>query len=126
MDGQPIVIDLQPDYVATSSTNSTSRSTIILSNLKQWGKKILFGYKHPKKTELTADEENYVSSDTNSVNSSSGDEDDGTKPMNYTIDEVPPLPQGLVLGFQHYLVMFGATVSCPFIIAGFILSLFTF
>lgn len=31
----------------------------------------------------------------------------------YGIDDVPPLPETLALGFQHYLTMFGSTVAIP-------------
>lgn len=36
----------------------------------------------------------------------------------YGIDEVPPPRETLLLGFQHYLTMFGSTVAIPFIVAG--------
>ncbi|MBL4847996.1 MAG: solute carrier family 23 protein [Planctomycetes bacterium] len=31
----------------------------------------------------------------------------------YGIDDVPPIPETLALGFQHYLTMFGSTVAIP-------------
>lgn len=34
----------------------------------------------------------------------------------YGIDDVPPLPETLALGFQHYLTMFGSTVAIPLIL----------
>ncbi|XP_066284496.1 solute carrier family 23 member 1-like [Branchiostoma lanceolatum] len=36
----------------------------------------------------------------------------------YTIEEVPPWYMCIFLGFQHYLTMFGATVSLPLILSG--------
>lgn len=36
----------------------------------------------------------------------------------YGIDDKPPLPQAVALGFQHYLTMFGSTVAIPLILAG--------
>lgn len=38
--------------------------------------------------------------------------------MIYTIDDKPPFAQSLFLGLQHYLTMFGATVSIPLILSG--------
>ena len=38
--------------------------------------------------------------------------------MIYEIDDIPPVGEGLALGFQQYLTMFGSTVAIPFIIAG--------
>ena len=35
----------------------------------------------------------------------------------YGIDDVPPLPVTLGLGFQHYLTMFGSTVAIPLLLA---------
>jgi len=35
----------------------------------------------------------------------------------YGIDDVPPLPVALGLGFQHYLTMFGSTVAIPLLLA---------
>lgn len=35
----------------------------------------------------------------------------------YGIDEKPPLRESLLLGFQHYLTMFGSTVAIPLILA---------
>lgn len=37
--------------------------------------------------------------------------------MSYTIDESPPWYTSIVLGFQHYLTMFGATVAVPLFLA---------
>jgi nucleobase transporter 1/2 len=36
----------------------------------------------------------------------------------YGIEDVPPTGECLVLGFQHYLTMFGSTVAIPLILAG--------
>ncbi len=36
----------------------------------------------------------------------------------YGIDDVPPLGESVVLGFQHYLTMFGSTVAIPLIMSG--------
>ena len=36
--------------------------------------------------------------------------------MLYTIDDKPPLGTSLLLGFQHYLTMFGSTVAIPFVL----------
>ncbi|MDF1755383.1 MAG: solute carrier family 23 protein [Verrucomicrobiales bacterium] len=36
--------------------------------------------------------------------------------MLYTIEDKPPLGTSLLLGFQHYLTMFGSTVAIPFIL----------
>ncbi len=35
----------------------------------------------------------------------------------YHIDDVPPVRESLLLGFQHYLTMFGSTVAIPLILA---------
>jgi uracil-xanthine permease len=35
------------------------------------------------------------------------------KPILYPLDSKPPLPRALILGLQHVLTMFGATVSVP-------------
>jgi nucleobase transporter 1/2 len=35
----------------------------------------------------------------------------------YGIDDVPPLRETLLLGFQHYLTMFGSTVAIPLLLA---------
>ncbi len=35
----------------------------------------------------------------------------------YSIDEVPPLSESIVLGLQHYLTMFGSTVAIPLLLA---------
>jgi len=37
--------------------------------------------------------------------------------MIYSIDDIPPMGECLVLGFQHYLTMFGSTVAIPLIMA---------
>lgn len=37
--------------------------------------------------------------------------------MIYGIDDVPPLREGIFLGLQHYLTMFGSTVAIPLILA---------
>ncbi|MEM9491465.1 MAG: solute carrier family 23 protein, partial [Myxococcota bacterium] len=34
----------------------------------------------------------------------------------YNVDDVPPPVESLALGFQHYLIMFGATVAIPLIL----------
>ena len=36
----------------------------------------------------------------------------------YGIDDIPPLGEGLALGLQHYLTMFGSTVAIPLILSG--------
>lgn len=36
--------------------------------------------------------------------------------MLYTIEDKPPIGTSLLLGFQHYLTMFGSTVAIPFIL----------
>ncbi len=36
----------------------------------------------------------------------------------YGIDDVPPPVEGVVLGLQHYLTMFGSTVAIPLLLAG--------
>ncbi len=36
----------------------------------------------------------------------------------YGIDDKPPLWEAVVLGFQHYLTMFGSTVAIPLLLAG--------
>ncbi|XP_019630437.1 PREDICTED: solute carrier family 23 member 1-like [Branchiostoma belcheri] len=38
--------------------------------------------------------------------------------LQYTIEDVPPWPICIILGFQHYLTMFGATVALPLILSG--------
>lgn len=35
----------------------------------------------------------------------------------YGIDDKPPLWETVVLGFQHYLTMFGSTVAIPLLLA---------
>ncbi len=40
-----------------------------------------------------------------------------SKRLIYGIDDVPPLREAVVLGFQHYLTMFGSTVAIPLILA---------
>jgi len=44
---------------------------------------------------------------------------DGNRPegLIYGIDDRPPLGEGLALGFQHYLTMFGSTVAIPLLLA---------
>jgi xanthine/uracil permease len=39
------------------------------------------------------------------------------QPLIYGIDDVPPLPRTVALGFQHYLTMFGSTVAIPLLLA---------
>ena len=36
--------------------------------------------------------------------------------VKYTVTDVPPLPQAIMLGVQHYLTMLGATVLIPLIL----------
>eukprot|EP00058_Branchiostoma_floridae_P015222 XP_002600710.1 hypothetical protein BRAFLDRAFT_83451 [Branchiostoma floridae] len=38
--------------------------------------------------------------------------------LQYTIEDIPPWPMCILLGFQHYLTMFGATVALPLILSG--------
>ncbi|XP_070209980.1 solute carrier family 23 member 1-like isoform X2 [Littorina saxatilis] len=38
----------------------------------------------------------------------------------YKVDETPPIPLLIVLGFQQFLTMFGATFSFPLLMAGFL------
>lgn len=40
-----------------------------------------------------------------------------TAELIYGIDDVPPLGEGLLLGLQHYLTMFGSTVAIPLILS---------
>ena len=35
----------------------------------------------------------------------------------YGVDDIPPLRESLLLGFQHYLTMFGSTVAIPLLLA---------
>ena len=35
----------------------------------------------------------------------------------YGIDESPPIGETIILGFQHYLTMFGSTVAIPLLLA---------
>ncbi len=35
----------------------------------------------------------------------------------YQIDDIPPLRESLLLGFQHYLTMFGSTVAIPLLLS---------
>ena len=35
----------------------------------------------------------------------------------YSINDVPPLSESIILGFQHYLTMFGSTVAIPLLLA---------
>ena len=39
-------------------------------------------------------------------------------PLIYGIDDKPPWKETILLGFQHYLTMFGSTVAIPLILAG--------
>ena len=36
--------------------------------------------------------------------------------MRYTLSDVPPLSVSILLGFQHYLTMLGATVLIPLLV----------
>ncbi len=38
--------------------------------------------------------------------------------VEYGIDDRPPLPQSILLGFQHYLTMIGATIAIPLALIG--------
>ena len=38
--------------------------------------------------------------------------------IKYTVTDVPPLPQSIMLGVQHYLTMFGSTVAIPLVLSG--------
>lgn len=38
--------------------------------------------------------------------------------MVYYVDETPPLVEGVLLGFQHVLTLFGATIAVPLILGG--------
>ncbi|XP_064648212.1 solute carrier family 23 member 1-like isoform X3 [Lineus longissimus] len=40
--------------------------------------------------------------------------------LQYTIEEIPPWYLCILLGFQHYLTMFGATVAIPLILANWL------
>jgi len=40
-----------------------------------------------------------------------------SKRLIYGIDDIPPLREGIFLGFQHYLTMFGSTVAIPLILS---------
>lgn len=42
---------------------------------------------------------------------------DSTHQLLYTIDDKPPLAETVVLGFQHYLTMFGSTVAIPLMLS---------
>ena len=35
----------------------------------------------------------------------------------YGIDDTPPISETIILGFQHYLTMFGSTVAIPLLLA---------
>ncbi|MDF1813560.1 MAG: solute carrier family 23 protein [Verrucomicrobiales bacterium] len=39
-----------------------------------------------------------------------------SRKMLYTIEDKPPVGTSLLLGFQHYLTMFGSTVAIPFVL----------
>jgi xanthine/uracil permease len=41
-----------------------------------------------------------------------------TRDLLYGIDDVPPFRETVLLGFQHYLTMFGSTVAIPLILSG--------
>jgi nucleobase transporter 1/2 len=43
--------------------------------------------------------------------------EEGSHNLIYGIDDVPPVPESIALGFQHYLTMFGSTVAIPLILA---------
>lgn len=43
--------------------------------------------------------------------------EDQDQQLIYGIDDVPPLGETFVLGFQHYLTMFGSTVAIPLLLA---------
>ena len=42
---------------------------------------------------------------------------DNTNTLLYKIDDKPPLIETIILGFQHYLTMFGSTVAIPLILS---------
>lgn len=43
---------------------------------------------------------------------------EGKKWIIYTIEDKPPVGESILLGVQHYLTMFGATVLIPLLLAG--------
>ena len=50
-------------------------------------------------------------------NTNESEKDDEAIELSYRIDDNPPWYLAVLLGFQHYLTMFGATLSVPIIIA---------
>ena len=46
-----------------------------------------------------------------------GNPDASAPDLIYGIDDIPPPVETAVLGFQHYLTMFGSTVAIPLLIA---------
>ena len=42
----------------------------------------------------------------------------GSTLVEYGIEDKPPLGESILLGFQHYLTMIGATVAIPLALAG--------
>ncbi|MFB6073007.1 MAG: uracil-xanthine permease family protein [Halobacterium sp.] len=47
-----------------------------------------------------------------------GEEREQSSMVEYGIEEKPPLGESILLGFQHYLTMIGATVAIPLALAG--------
>ena len=46
----------------------------------------------------------------------SGTTEEPTSQLIYGIDDKPPMGETVVLGFQHYLTMFGSTVAIPLLL----------
>ncbi|XP_028392387.1 solute carrier family 23 member 1-like [Dendronephthya gigantea] len=55
--------------------------------------------------------------ETERVEAQDGNENNEDTELNYLIDENPPWHMAILLGLQHYLTMFGATVSLPIILS---------
>lgn len=59
-----------------------------------------------------------MSDDTASEASSASSDNEAASFVEYGIEDKPPLGESVLLGFQHYLTMIGATVAIPLALAG--------
>jgi len=67
-------------------------------------------------TDVTEESTEAESPEVNDGTAEAAGESGGTTDLIYSIDDVPPTGQTLILGLQHYLTMFGSTVAIPFIL----------
>ncbi|XP_074650429.1 solute carrier family 23 member 1-like [Tubulanus polymorphus] len=61
--------------------------------------------------------EKYSKSNGFPVNESPAQQVDRTSDLYYTIEECPPWYTSLIFGFQHYVTLFGGTISIPLLLA---------